>query len=86
MTFTPEDYRREAAKWVVFPSDPHREDTERMRAMLDAAAEMAQEKTCATCQHDHPSDLCDAVIDRPFCYSRVSRLDFGCTLWTPREP
>ena len=61
MTFTPEDYRREARDlregiascclWL--PTSPCAScvSDDRLAIMLDAAAEMVQPKTCATCRH-----------------------------------
>ena len=101
MKFTPEDYRRAARKVVtaiemgagVSVSSP--EGLERLRAMLDAAAEVAQEKTCALCVHWRPANsrgdrgcqnnsmlaICLSGHDAEF----LPPPDFGCTLWTPRE-
>lgn len=85
--FTPEDYRREAAKWVVFPSDPHREDTERMRAMLDAAAELAEKLApkkdvplCKWCQQPMDTPTGPNCCSVHWCGLPAAQI----TLWTPR--
>lgn len=91
-TFTSEDYRREADKARTLHLMTIHGPT--LAAMLDAAAEMAQPKTCATCrfwQTDENYTLrhyCDnGAVWAMFykCKEFTPPVDFGCTLWTPRQ-